>query len=82
MGIGNSIVPASQHQGSTHAFSLSLPLMGIGNSLPDEGVHRPGGPHYPSWGSETWTLGLLGAKLDTALISLPLMGIGNPRLPP
>ena len=31
----------------------SLPLMGIGNTLPSHPHHWRAAPHYPSWGSET-----------------------------
>ena len=52
----------------------SLPLMGIGNIAgPAIGaVSRE--PHFPSWGSGTWTY----VKVTVpSVVSLPLMGIGN-----
>ena len=57
------------------AMSSSLPLMGIGNDNPDPFDTGQTAAHYPSWGSGTTSLA--GLPIIT-LISLPLMGIGNP----
>ena len=56
------------------APTSSLPLMGIGNRAYSPGYSSGYASHYPSWGSETRR-----SSVDTprALVSLPLMGIGN-----